>query len=64
MVCMLAAEEHTVLSDQKIQKVARDATNHPRRGCAVPALVAGFFLNAIIVYCSKSQNAEQTGLKT
>lgn len=38
----------TVLSDQKIQKVARDATKHPRLGFAVLALVSDFFMNAMV----------------
>ena len=37
----------TVLRDQKSQKVARDAKNKLDLGRAAPALVGGFFLNAM-----------------
>ena len=42
----------TVLSDQKNQKVARDATNHPFPACVVRALVAGFLPNAMSLNAS------------
>ena len=39
-------QQRTVLRAQNIQKVAREATNHPCCGLAV--LAAGFFANAIL----------------